>query len=353
MHGLLTGQESRQQLYTMLTRGRYANHLYLQVVGDGDPHTVIRPETLAPRTPSELLEQILARDDAPTSATTLLRELSDPAARLHDAVQRYTDGLHVAAEQFVGPEIIHMLDARADLVVPELTNEPSWPTLPAHLVALAAETGEHPLLQLQTAASGRDLRSAGDMAAVLDWRLPELAPTDPGPLPWLPGMPAGLHDHPVWGEYLAKRPRLVTGVADQVRDQAGLGGRQPVWAPPASHLTAALIGEVAVWRAAVAPTRKTTDPPGQHSCRPRPPSGTNTSTEGSPTQATTRRFSTREEARLPRASPKTAGGGITMATRPPCNVVTASVSLKRRRPAAGRARRCCACAGCGGLILTR
>ena len=27
MHGLLTGQESRQQLYTMLTRGRHANHL--------------------------------------------------------------------------------------------------------------------------------------------------------------------------------------------------------------------------------------------------------------------------------------------------------------------------------------
>jgi ATP-dependent exoDNAse (exonuclease V) alpha subunit len=41
MHGLLTGQESRQQLYTMLTRGRHANHLYLQVVGDGDSHTVI------------------------------------------------------------------------------------------------------------------------------------------------------------------------------------------------------------------------------------------------------------------------------------------------------------------------
>src|SRR5207344_432891 len=33
MHGLLTGQESRQQLYTMLTRGRHANHLYLQVAG--------------------------------------------------------------------------------------------------------------------------------------------------------------------------------------------------------------------------------------------------------------------------------------------------------------------------------
>jgi ATP-dependent exoDNAse (exonuclease V) alpha subunit len=42
MHGLATGQESRQQLYTMLTRGRTANHFYLQVVGDGDPHTIIR-----------------------------------------------------------------------------------------------------------------------------------------------------------------------------------------------------------------------------------------------------------------------------------------------------------------------
>jgi ATP-dependent exoDNAse (exonuclease V) alpha subunit len=37
MHGLVTGQESRPQLYTTLTRGRHANHLYLQVVGDGDP----------------------------------------------------------------------------------------------------------------------------------------------------------------------------------------------------------------------------------------------------------------------------------------------------------------------------
>jgi hypothetical protein len=102
MHGLATGQESRQQLYTMLTRGRAANHLYLQVVGDGDPDTVIRPETVTPRTPTELLEQILARDDTATSATTLLRRLSDPAAKLPDAVQRYTDGLHAAVEQIVG-----------------------------------------------------------------------------------------------------------------------------------------------------------------------------------------------------------------------------------------------------------
>ncbi len=250
MHGLVCGQESRQQLYTMVTRGRAANHLYLQVVGDGDPHTIIRPETVATRTPTEILQQILARDDTPASATTLQQELRDPAARLFDAVQRYTDGLHVAAEQLVGPQIVQMLDGQADQIVPELTNEPSWPTLRAHLLALAAESGEHPLLHLQASAAGRELHTAGDMAAVLDWRLPEPAPTDPGPLPWLPGVPEALHDHPVWSQYLAKRSQLVTVLANQVRGHAGQDEAQPVWAPPGSHPTAGLIGEVEVWRAA-------------------------------------------------------------------------------------------------------
>ena len=250
MHGLISGQESRQQLYTMLTRGRAANHLYLQVVGDGDPHTLIRPDTVAPRTPTETLQQILARDDTPASATTLLRERSDPAARLYDAVRRYTDGLHVAAEQLLGPHIVEMLDARADQLVPHLTNEPSWPTLRAHLLTLAAETGEHPLLHLHTAAAGRELHTAADMAAVLDWRLPEPAATDPGPLPWLPDVLQALHDHPVWGHYLAKRSQLVTDLANRIRCDAGQDGTQPVWAPPGSRPNAGMIGEVAVWRAA-------------------------------------------------------------------------------------------------------
>jgi hypothetical protein len=251
MHGLVTGQESRQQLYTMLTRGRAANHLYLQVVGDGDPHTLIRPDTVAPRTPTETLQQILARDDAPISASTLLRELSDPAARLLDAVQRYTDGLKVAAEQLVGPQIVHMLDGLADQIIPELTSEPTWPTLRAHLLAMAAETGEHPLLHLHEAALGRDLSTAEDGAAVLDWRLPEPASIDLGPLPWLPGIPSTLHDHHVWAEYLAKRSQIVSDLADQVRDCARRSSERPVWAPPGSHPTGALLGEIAVWRAAV------------------------------------------------------------------------------------------------------
>jgi hypothetical protein len=251
MHGLATGQESRQQLYTMLSRGRVANHLYLQVVGDGDPHSIIRPETVAPPTATEILQQILPCDDSPASATTLLRELSDPAARLFEAVQRYTDGLHGAAEQLVGSQIVQMLDSQADQIVPSLRSEPSWPTLRAHLLALAAETGEHPLLHLHAAAAGRELHNAEDMAAVLDWRLPEPVPTDSGPLPWLPGIQEAFQDHHGWGEYLAKRSQLVIGLADQIRGHAGQDETQPVWAPPGSHPSVALIGEVEIWRAAI------------------------------------------------------------------------------------------------------
>jgi hypothetical protein len=249
MHGLLIGQESRPQLYTMLTRGRHANHLYLQVVGDGDPHSLIRPETVAQPTPTETLQQILARDEAPVSASTVLRELNDPAARLFQAVQRYTDGLHVAAEQLVGSRTLAELD-RVDTYVPGLTDEPAWPTLRAHLIDLAAETGKHPLRHLQEAASGRDLSTAGDMAAVLYWRLPELTPTNPGPLPWLPGIPPTLQAHPVWGAYLAKRSQLVADLADQVQDHACQGDAEPVWTPSGSYPCSALIGEIAVWRAA-------------------------------------------------------------------------------------------------------
>ena len=88
------------------------------------------------------------------------------------------------------------------------------------------------------------------MAAVLYWRLPELTPIRRGPLPWLPGIPEMLHAHPVWGAYLAKRSQLVVDLADQVQDHACHGDGQPVWAAPETHLSTALIREIAVWRAA-------------------------------------------------------------------------------------------------------
>ena len=252
MHGLVTGEESRQQLYTMLTRGRIANHLYLQVVGDGDPHSLIRPETVHPSTATELLEQILARDDAARSATTLQRDQHDPAVRLGDAAARYVDALQVAAEDLAGREVVEALDVAAEQIVPGLTDEPAWPTLRAHLLLLAAH-GTDPVAQLAAAAGSRELDSADDRAAVLDWRLDDTGHRNAGqgPLPWLPGIPQGLRDHPVWGNYLAARSDLVRTLADQVRATVA-DTDPPAWVTQrGTVLPSSVVGDVQVWRAAM------------------------------------------------------------------------------------------------------
>jgi ATP-dependent exoDNAse (exonuclease V) alpha subunit len=136
MHGVVIGGESRQQLYTMLTRGRSTNHVYLSVVGDADPHAVIQPDSLQPRTATERLEQILARDATPQSATTLQREQEDPAVRLGAATARYLDALHLAAEHLAGPQVVANLDGSAGRLLSGLTGEPAWPTLRGHLLLL-------------------------------------------------------------------------------------------------------------------------------------------------------------------------------------------------------------------------
>jgi hypothetical protein len=231
------------------------------------------------------LQQILARDETPLSASTVLRELNDPAARLFEAVQRYTDGLHVATEQLLGPRIVAELD-HADHYIPGLTAEPAWPTLRAHLLAVAADTGEHPLRHLQTVASGCDLRTAGDMAAVLDWRLTALTPTDPGPLPWLPGIPSTLHADPHWGIYLAKRSQLVADLAEQVQDHVCHGKGPPVWAA-AGELSTALVRETRCGGPPTGSILRTRDQPEEEasSIQP-PPCGNNASTDISPVPPT-------------------------------------------------------------------
>ena len=229
----------------MLTRGRHANHLYLQVVGDGDPHNVIRPDTVAPRTPTETLQQILARDDSPAAATTTLRELHDPAARLFDAVQRYTDSLHAAAEHLLRPRVVAELGT-TDQYIPGLTDEPAWPTSSTSPPKPAATRSAISRMLLEAAT----FSTAGDMAAVLHWRLPETTASDHRPLPWLPGIPTRLQVNPVWGDYLTKRSQLIANLANHVQQEASQSHAPPAWAPPDSHPSVTLLREVAVWRAA-------------------------------------------------------------------------------------------------------
>ena len=252
-HTLLTGQESRQLAYTALTRGKAANHLYLEVVGDGDEHSVIRPEYVHPLTATDVLERVLARDDSARSAHTR-RVAEDPATLLGEATARYVDSLYVGAEQLVGPEQVARLDRAADLVVPELTQAAAWPTLRAHLLLLAAQEGD-PVVHLRAAAGARELDSAGDVAAVLDWRLDGtgLRNAGTGPLPWLPGIPASLREAPQWGPYLAARAAQVRDLTQQVGEQLRTDESTPQWARTGQRRPDDdLLADVAVWRAATA-----------------------------------------------------------------------------------------------------
>jgi DNA primase catalytic core len=264
VHGIATGTETRQQLYTMLTRGRYANHVHLEVVGDGDAHSLIWPEAIIPPTVTDILDRILARDDANTSATTTTRTLADPATRLADACARYTDALGYAAGQIAGPDLISRLDQAADTLVDGLTDAPAWATLRADLLILAA-TGTDPVQALKDAVQCRELGTAADPAAVLDWRLQTVTARDsqPGPLPWLRCLPKTLARHQDWGNYLQRRHELVTDLAGQVHEHALASPEAPAWAVSGGfRADPATMAEIAVWRAAHGTSPSDTRPTG-------------------------------------------------------------------------------------------
>ncbi|GIL37577.1 MobF family relaxase [Phycicoccus sp. DTK01] len=250
VHGLATGTESRQQLYTLLTRGADANHLYLQLAGDGDPHGTIRPDAIHPPTATEVLESILARDDAPRSATTLRRVAAAPSTQLHAAVRRYTDALHVAASHHLGRSVLAQLDRDADRLVPGIVDEAAWPSLRSHLTLMAV-AGAAPADALAEAIRQRDLDSASDRAAVLTWRLDDsrLQVGGPGPLPWLHPIPTALQADGDWGDYLRARGDLVRAVAALVQDEPATGA-PPDWWPAGTRIEPNLLRALTLWRAA-------------------------------------------------------------------------------------------------------
>ena len=95
-HTVITGAETREQLYVALSRGRDANHLHVVLPGAADEHAPIRRDTLLPPAAVDLLHRVLDREAAQRSATTERRALDNPTRRLREAVARYTDSLTLA-----------------------------------------------------------------------------------------------------------------------------------------------------------------------------------------------------------------------------------------------------------------
>lgn len=251
MHGLVTGAEERQQLYTMMTRGRLENHVYLVMVGDGDEHDVVKPAAVQPQTATDVLEDILARDGSPKSATTTAREAAEPGRQLAMATSRYLDALNVAAADVVGASRVTGLENLAERLVPGIADEPAWPVLRAHLLLTEAQ-GFDAGAALARAVDERDLDGVQDRAALLDWRLDPtgMRGSDAGPLPWIPAVPTRVAEDPEWGLYLMQRSLRVESLADRVREGVGAGD-VPLWARQGgTRPNGELLGDVAVWRAA-------------------------------------------------------------------------------------------------------
>lgn len=156
VHGIVSGTEDRQMLYTMLTRGRVENHAHI-VLTDEPSHALPSPTAERAMTATEVLEGVLAHDGAAVSATSTQARATSPAAQLQDAVTRYADAVALATSQ---------MRANPDLAPPgplpwlagipsEAASHSAWgPYLAARarrVWSLAAEVAADPVLPEWTA----------------------------------------------------------------------------------------------------------------------------------------------------------------------------------------------------------
>lgn len=252
-HVALTGHESLHQLYVALTRGTAANHVYVPTALDGSEGSFWSEPAVYPRTAVELLLRVLARDGAQKSAHTMLRDALDPYRRIGRALDIYLDSIGVAAENALGPHGLERLDTQAEALLAHLTDCPAYPVLRQHL-AMIALSGRDPIEALRAAKDARELDTADDVAAVLDWRLDPTGAhsTGHGPLPWAGGIPDRLdaeHD----ATQLAARARILTELADQIRTDARqwTPAAAPRWARALVGADSRLVEDLAVWRASL------------------------------------------------------------------------------------------------------
>ncbi|WP_216917397.1 MobF family relaxase [Nocardia noduli] len=266
-HTVLTGFETRNDLYMALTRGARDNHVYFPTALSGDEHTLVSDAAMNPATAVDMFTRILARDGSQQSATTTAHQLHDPTRRLAPATDAYVHAVGAAAENLLHPGELTRIDTEAENLHPGLTDQPAWATLRGHLAAIAI-TGADAVSELRLAYHAREIDTADDVAAVLDWRLDSSGDHSlgQGSLPWLTGIPQPLHEHPVYGPYLSARADLISDLADQIRTTTGEWTTQsaPLWARALISPDTALLGDLAVWRAATAvpdTDRRPTGPP--------------------------------------------------------------------------------------------
>jgi hypothetical protein len=271
VHGIVTGTEDRQMLYTMLTRGRVENHAHIVLDTDAS-HALPSPALDRALTATEVLEGILARDGAAVSATSTQTRAASPAALLQDAVARYADAVALATSQLRAEPVedgpLPWLAGVSD----EVAAHPGWgPYLAARsrrVVSLAADVASDPGLPEWMARYDEDVLTPELRRELAVWRaavgVPEDERTMAGPVPhddreasYRRRLSKRINDRysqavQVWAdrivEYVGKRDEQTAELArylDQLARKGGdaerlldlAAGRKPL---PVDHPTSAL-----------------------------------------------------------------------------------------------------------------
>jgi AAA domain len=168
-HVVINGSESREQLYVALSRGRLTNQVHVAVPGANDEHAAIRPETLNPLSPLDILHRILDHEEAQHSATTQRSQLVNPQLSLRDAAARYADAVQLApATSDASP----MLPAPLPWLppVPSLDEE-CWSRYLAARAQQITDLAERAIYQSLGAMPANDPVDRRDAALRRDWAL--------------------------------------------------------------------------------------------------------------------------------------------------------------------------------------
>lgn len=244
---------SRQLFYVAMTRGRHGNHVYLSTA-EADPHKVLTPKAITPQSAIEVLSKVLERDESQRSATTSDREAHDPTRRLGAAVRAFDDAVGTLAEAQIGEERLHEITTAAESLHPGLIGTDAWQVLRKHLAVV--DLGGDAVSELAAVYQSREVDTALDVGAVLDWRLDSSGghSRDRGPLPWVGGVPQTLADT-THTDYLRRRADLVRTLTDNVTTIAHSWSVHdcPTWARPfvAAGADPDLVADLAVFRAAL------------------------------------------------------------------------------------------------------
>ena len=163
-HAAITIDTSHEQLYVAATRGRHGNHLW--VVVDSD-HDVVRDHHDLPA-PEEILSSVLQRRDLDRlSAHQVIEDSLRDISSLARLGAIFEDAARSATDQWLR----RALTDRGMIVA---AHEPEWHSLVTRLRATAL-AGHDITALVEAAIRMRSIEDAHSIAAVLHWRLGQLA----------------------------------------------------------------------------------------------------------------------------------------------------------------------------------